>query len=601
IEKCKNKKSENLLKAASGSIQMQGEPGSTAKAKKSLVVNSQVIDNGMLQAIQKKIELEIELWIFRRLFSSRRRGYKVHYNKIYTYKIPNESITREIKQKFYQNELKRDIHFFSTEVAPVVEENLLWYFIASRTTTINLKYRDLLGLKALLSDKEANEHREMVEKFKGYYPGVIDEMIAYVDKHKPMRTFQNGCLHLWSEKLGDIYTREHLKPKHYNPKEDAWADQVERKYHPLACAVRMILVLPEVYMDFCKIDAEFIKNTLISENTAKDKKLCEVLLKIQDLVYMHAREKMDGSLYRGLYSALESMFGKERMEKLTTVELYKGMHAVIANFYKKSDSFDKRNKHILQGKFIIKNQTHVKCEAVLDTSQKDAGKHALASKYSLEENRWGISPDVHAHYHIYYVDNTTHQPRMLCMPMHVDADGHKYYLHTIRDIIEYIKELYEIAGSSDSVHPFKVHKKNKKWSYVKKKEERNKRVEELGEYEVVFYRIEEDPKKTKFTFAEFVPFYSHAEGNIAMPLFLTPLMQSAVDLGPFIKEKEHTLIDSLEFEDRAPDVYTYDSRYKNIEYSDVYSYYSNLYMLPHEEKRKGMECYAMSCATEKID
>ncbi|KAI5192880.1 hypothetical protein NEMIN01_2260 [Nematocida minor] len=266
---------------------------------------------------------------------------------------------------------------------------------------------------------------------------------------------------------------------------------------------------------------------------------------------------------------------------------------ILADFYEKSIIFND-NEYILMGKCAIKHQKYVRCEITLDFELDGAFKQIYKPIYSHVMDKWGVSPDVQPHYHVYYVDNTTHLSRILCMPIYKkDGSNDEHYLHTVSGIVEYIKKLHGIEEESDSIHPFKVRKKTREWSCIGE-EERSKTVKDLEEYEVVFYRIDEDLRKTKLTFAEFMPLKEDNNKTIRIPLFLTQLMQSAVELGPFIKEGEHTEVNmEIKFGDIALNLYEYNPKYTGKKYSCLHKYYSNLYILPEGEKRESLGCYIM--------
>ncbi|KAI5192615.1 hypothetical protein NEMIN01_2114 [Nematocida minor] len=541
---------------------------------------------------RKTIDLDISLWNEKRLYNSGRKKEKLNTKTIYRYDMSNKSMRDEVRLDSYQIQFREDIKDFFTRTAPLIQQSALCYFIASRCTTINTKYKDLLGLQEILKDNE-DECAKMVKSLEGYYPGIIGDMIAYIDKYRPTRTNNLPCSVEWNENLGDIYIREDLDLNHYSPEESSQAGGIDKKYRTVACAVRMVLVLPEVYKDFLNISPEFIKNTKTSKDLARKKQNCQILLKIQELVHMHAEEKINAGVYKELYTALEDVYEKDTFPKVAVTDLYRGIYTLLARFYENAGGMDKKKEYNLVGKCIIKNQKYMKCEIKVDLGTEDTDKRVLSLGYSLEKNKWDISPKIHKHYHVLYVNNATSQLRRLCMPIYVDSAGKDRYIHTIIDIINHIKVLYEVKEEADVIHPFKMNKRSKKWTYIKEKD-RNKKVEELEGHEVVFYRIDEDPAEKRFTFAKFRPLRSYKDGDIWIPLFLTPLMRRAVDLGPFIRmENEHKELSPVEVKDTVPDIYVYDYKYKEKKYSDFYKYYSNLYIQFDKEEKRSVDCYMM--------
>ncbi|KAI5193019.1 hypothetical protein NEMIN01_2363 [Nematocida minor] len=544
-------------------------------------------------------DLNTNLWNSIRLKNTGRRGYKISYNTLCESKCSKNRLIYMVKNEMYQTKLKIDISEFLEYIAPVTEKNALCYFIASRTTNTNTKYKDLLGLKRLFMDTESI-YRKMVESFAGYYPGVLDDMIAYVEKHEPMRINAKNPPTVWKKSLGDIYMSDCLEMNYALGGKQGRIGELKKKYHTLAYAVHMLAMLPEVSQDFSRISDEFIEETYTSESIARNKKNCQILLRIKRIVQMHKEERIDESVYNALYCIFENMYGEEAVQKSTAVGLYRAIYTLLAKFYEKAAVIEKKNKYVLAGKCIIKNQMHMKCKVAVDTAAEDRDRRLLSPEYSFEENRWVVAPDAPAHYHVYYVENTLGQVRVLCMPMYKEpGSGEEFYVHTIGDTVAYIKQLYGIKDSSDVVHPFKVNRETKEWSYIKTEEGyRKQTVKDLRGHEVVFYHIEEDIRTTKFTFAEFRSLNPYSEEVIFIPLFLTPLMRSAVGLGLFVvMAEEHKEMDSIKFENREPDTYVYDYKYMGPYYLDMYTYYNNLYILPN--RIQNAECYSMCCQLRK--
>ncbi|KAI5188986.1 hypothetical protein NEMIN01_0250 [Nematocida minor] len=595
----KKKKKENALEnmpSRASSDSQEAREKAEKDEKEAFHIYKTIALKNMRKANINKIKTEV--WSDRRLTNIRRKGYRSRHKTVYTIGPYAKPYIQNMGHEFHKDKIMRDIENFTRDFASQIKQNALWYFIASTTTNIATKYQTLLQLQDMLEDASAGEHKKMLTDLEGYYPGVIKDILAYSDSHQPMRIKKNSLPTEWKETLGDIYIRQTLKINHHMVEYQSKISQMEKKYSALAYAMRMILTLPEVYQDFSTISAKLIRKTRTSKDVSRNKKNYQILLAVQKLVQMHIAKTEDvADVYEEIYSVLESAFTEEALLKMMVVDLYREIYIVLGNFYENVEVLDTENEYILTGKCTITNHKYMKCEVTADVASRGTDKRVLASNYSLEENRWGISPNICTHYHVYCVDNTTQQLRKICMPMHIDENDEKHCLHTINDMVEHVKKLYGIEEKSDTVYPFKVRKETREWTYIKKGE-RSLTVKELEEYEVVFYRIEEDLKGAKFTFAEFRSLYSGAEDIIRIPLLLAPLMRSAIELGPFAMMGKHSVVDSIEFEKKVPDVYEYNRKYQNNDYSDVHNYYSNLYIPLH--KKKSMECYAMDCkvATE---
>ncbi|KAI5189386.1 hypothetical protein NEMIN01_0449 [Nematocida minor] len=540
-------------------------------------------------------EFGTSLWTSgERLSNARRKSYRSKHKTVYKSSLYDAEIGMYVASTVYKGKFKKAIEDFCAKTVFSIDQNPLWYFIISRSTTICTKYKDLFGLKELFRSIKDVKYKKMVERLKGYYPGVFDDMIKYIQKNRPIKISKDKKLSVWKETVGDIYLREYLQLNYCLIDEHEELSQIDEKYHEVVYAMRMILTLPEVHQDFSSITKEHIKKTYTNDDMFINMQHNIILTGIHKLAQMHAEEEIQEDIYANIHAALEKIHGKTILEKLSAVKLYKEIYTIVGIFYENAEVIDKSKDYVLVGKPVITKQKYMKCRAVVNTTADACGRISPHPTYSLKINRWTVSSHVHEHYHVYYVDNATNQPRTLCMPVYEDGSGQKHYMHSIGDTVKYIKKLYKIKKESDGIYPFKMNKKSKMWSYIEKSE-REQTVKDLPEYQVVFYRIEKDLMEKKFTFAEFRPLKEYDENNISIPLFLTPFMQAAVELGPFTRAKEHAELETIKFENKKASVYTYDEKYKGEKYSELHKYYCNLYIVPNKEKRRNTECYMMNC------
>ncbi|KAI5193014.1 hypothetical protein NEMIN01_2358 [Nematocida minor] len=552
------------------------------------------------EEIKEMKRIKISLWNDERLRNRKRRGNKAKQMATYSVNISDTWEMNNTSILSYKRKLRGYIKNFCTLIAPKTKDNKLWYFIGCESALTKTKYKALLGLRKIFEnteDKRDDEYREKLESLEGYYPGVFDEMIKYANKHRPVITSTENPLEEWKESLGDIYIRRDTEPNYYMMEEYKDISQIDRSCREIVQAVRMILMLPEVYQDFSILHEDPIYSLHISRDPRTKKKKRNILLLLREMATKIKNDDADmDKIHTDLYSNFEDLYGAEGLSKMTAVDIYTDIYKLLVNFYEEAEPFDSK-KTVLSGKAVIKNQKYVKCEIKSDIASKNVDRRVLGTERSFENNKWSVSSDICEHYHVHYLDNTTNDLRLLCMPIYEDDRGEKYYLHTINDIVDHIKALY--GTEAGSVHPFKVRKGTREWSYINKSE-RAQTMKDLEEHEVVFYRIDEDPKETAFRFVQFNPLNPHEKKSICIPLFLTSrLVRDAVKLGPFIKRDKHTEIDSIEFEKRKPDVYEYNTHYEEDEFSDIHKYYSNLYILPKEKGRKSISCYTMECQTER--
>ncbi|KAI5191507.1 hypothetical protein NEMIN01_1533 [Nematocida minor] len=581
-------------------------------------------------------DLLFSLWTEKRLDNKRRKAYKkFHTTEKHPRLLDMQRKMIDTNRKDYQDKLKKSIDEYF-DISDKIKDHMFWYYIASKNTITDQRHRTFFGLKWLFKNGEV-DYMKKIESFEGYYPDVSDDMIDYIEKYQPMRSPKGNPITTWKETFGDIYMRERFYIEHFMPSEQEAISKLEEKYRALACAVQMIFMLPEVCQDFSKINEKFIEKThtlnteLISDVSKK------VLLALHKLLKLHMFGNKDVNAYNELYEIFESERKEKKLLELTETGLYKEMYTIIGDFYEKAAVVYEKN-HVLKGKLIITNQRYKVCRKTVKLNpQKEGSYESVKSpEYEPAKNEWKVSSNTHMHYHIYYVDNLAGCTRMLCMPIHEEGRK-KYYMHTIEDMIEHIEKLYEIKEKTEKVHPFKVEKKTRKWEYIKESD-RGQTMETLLEYDLVFYHVKEsieildfideknrntvaepieeeyievvelssekDVKNAEFTFAEFSPKTPHGENTTCIPLLLTPLMQHAVALGPFIKKEDadHTVIKSVETIDQKPNVYVYnEEKYGGKNFSDMYNYYSNMYIQQDEEKKKNIDCYIMNCKTEKKD
>ncbi|KAI5192964.1 hypothetical protein NEMIN01_2320, partial [Nematocida minor] len=445
-------------------------------------------------------------WQSTKLTNLVRHRHVITYDNLHECRHSAKYLNGLAKDNVYQRKLKNDIKYFFDNISSLIKDNGFLYFLASRPTRLNPKHRYLFGTKYLCVNSENTAYKKMVESFAGYYPGIVDDLIAYLEENEPMKIREDKFPAEWKRTLGDIYMSECPKVNYKMFKKQRNIAQVDSRHRALAYAMHMIIMLPEVYQDFSKISEKFIEETCNSMSDDKDrnKRNVQIILVMREIMRMHIGEIIDEAAYAKLYNMLKSVLGEARMLQATAVDLYAHIYSFLVEFYKKAVIFDKNNRYVLVGKYVIKKQRQIKGEIVVNMAAGKPEERMSAPSYSFEEGIWSVSPVKHSHYHVYYVDNTMGQPRRLCMPIYKGEESkEEQYLHTIDGIVEYIKELYEMAKNSDFIHPFKVDKETKKWSYISASD-RSKTAKELEGYEVVFYHIK-DSLEENFTFAEFEP------------------------------------------------------------------------------------------------
>ncbi|KAI5189105.1 hypothetical protein NEMIN01_0271, partial [Nematocida minor] len=537
-QKEQEKKEERERKQEELRIQIQDRQRKLEEAKMERQKKQEEKEKKMEKKELKNMSnINASLWNNRRLENKRRRGYKTKHEAVHVTKISDESEFKATRTAAYQRAFRNYIKNFSEIISEEVEKNKLWYCIACESTYIRGRYKALLTLRDLFkngNNKEDAECTEKVRKLEGYYPSVFDEMIKYKNKHQPMLTDTIKPLTEWKETLGDVYLRKNLQPNYHLIDKNSDVRKYDEKYHETVRAVCMVLVLPEVYEDFSTMDIDYVSAVQTSDNTLRESKNKKILLPLHRIIEKVKNEQeVTEDMYKNLYDAFVLVYSAEEMLGLTAACLYRDMYISLADFYenakvyyeiprtsnnkpkasnskpkasddkpkastRKSKASDDKprpsddNKYILLGKPVIKHQKHAVYTVEADIESKEVYTRAKIVKRSIDENNWTVSANVCDHYHVYYLDNDTNYLRLLCMPIYEDKRGVKHYLHTIDDIVEYIKDLHGIEPEKDHVHPFKVDRETSVWSYVKEDEERRQTVKDFAGHEVVFYRIEED-------------------------------------------------------------------------------------------------------------
>ncbi|OAG32475.1 hypothetical protein NEIG_01398, partial [Nematocida sp. ERTm5] len=90
------------------------------------------------------------------------------------------------------------------------------------------------------------------------------------------------------------------------------------------------------------------------------------------------------------------------------------------------------------------------------------------------------------HYHVQFVDNERHTVTMIHLPYYIHKKENgttiNYQLHDIRDIVDYLKSIFNIRRSGGNynivgVHPFKYSRKDKTWSLITEESDLNKTIQ----------------------------------------------------------------------------------------------------------------------------
>ncbi|KAI5167358.1 hypothetical protein NEIRO03_1872 [Nematocida sp. AWRm78] len=306
-------------------------------------------------------------------------------------------------------------------------------------------------------------------------------------------------------------------------------------------------------------------------------------------------------------------------------------------------------KMMSQGKETIVSQKYVKCR--IKIIKKEINYIGVGKKirricepptYSIGSYT-AIQLSSHYHYHIQLVDNTRHRVHVVHLPFYTSKknDTVKYlYVHTIKDIVEHLKNTFSIETPEDSpftnnVYPFKYNRNKKTWSLISDDTTLSKTMLDMHnlKHDVVFYHIEENIKTTEFVFVQFntisMDIYTDKITSISklevrnrhqieddkngikprIPLFFSKFISSAVHLIPYsLKSTEYEVKLINSYTDLVPVEFlhyfikeitrNFIRPYRIIELSNTFvyikNYYTDFFIISLMREYEDCGCYSMN-------
>ncbi|KAI5185337.1 hypothetical protein NEIRO03_2002 [Nematocida sp. AWRm78] len=401
--------------------------------------------------------------------------------------------------------------------------------------------------------------------------------------------------------------------------------EVEKEWN-LQRQLLLILCIPEIYEDLFYMEYEEIdllrKRILASSLKQQYKSLCDQFCIIE---YLYGKVHNNSKIMHDSYQKILKIKMNVSLYKHTDIGIYQLVYKLFAYFYKYSFHLYKthNNDHINNPSFLEHNdnnylymRNYTKIHSIGKNAYQGKGViletrikiYSMLFKYNNAEtnNRtldnitekkmsyvfnWKnhIVISYTPHYHVKFVDNSTHGMYVIHLPFFVTTKNGTttyHYIHTIEEIVKYIIDIfYSTTINSNkksryNVYPFKYNRQDKTWSIITrrapKKDQIKKRrlensnnicdmdktIEEMHNdgFDVVFYYIKENIKTTEFVFAQFNPidaetinaayreneeeakklFDGYMPNNDAprIPLFLPRIMTSAVHFGPYVLKPE---------------------------------------------------------------
>lgn len=456
----------------------------------------------------------------------------------------------------------------------------MWLVFSRLGVSLNIK---MYALEFLANN--IDEMKVELENLDLYYEGIVSNALDYLRKNTTQ--FKRDKIHetaLKEEKetLGDIWFKKDLKKPYYMEKLDVLDDNTRNnRMQSFESKLQQILCIPEVYEDFATITYQFIKKTKYEIFCYKY--ISQLFLGrfaiIEYLHYAVNKNTKEKDIASESYKEVCTLKrGKVYLSECSASEVYKEVYEVLCLFYeyaspyctiqkteteeqKKSGDLKKCIKpenntelYKLAGKSVIKAQIYLLCIVRIlrnDFTIESGYKQIDAPSYVEERNVWTASPIKKEHYHVQYVNNSTHQIKTVHLPYYFEMSGkekRRVCIHTINDIVSHIKKIFNIPSGYDvisNVYPFKRSKRSGKWSLIDHADEdRNTTVQymESRGYNVVFYYIEEKLEDGNFVLMQFngsknTPYNNEEQRSSAqrrsIPLFLSPFMLRAAELGPY--------------------------------------------------------------------
>ncbi|KAI5167046.1 hypothetical protein NEIRO03_2531 [Nematocida sp. AWRm78] len=510
-------------------------------------------------------------------------------------------------------------------------------FLLLRTTFKRIKEKNLLNVSNLPNPL--------------YYNGFLNDLISYIKSHGQITIHsreKSSSLYVGkrTETLGDIWINKEVSLYCCCSGINSLIDiEGEERDIKLKEKLNAILLIPEVYKDFYKITLKHVNifiTKIRSEIFNRDEKNKSKNIvssaddlkieQLEDLKYImsyliHIAQK-DEELAKEAYNTIKQikLHGK-LIGDYNVIDVYGFICNTVGIFYKYHGMIYKLDQK--QKEIIINRTQLIHIDNIYDPQacNKLLGEDSLKAQQlfkstaniknldKIENSSFICSIDIDNldythifsgntplltikdHYHVQFVDNEWHTVTMVHIPYYIyrKKNGRilNYQFHNIRDIVKYLKGIFNIRkndrsgvfkikknkkmgvfnirGKSNSckigsVYPFKYSREDGTWSLITKGSDLNKTIMSIENENcnVVFYYIKENIYETEFCFAQFV-YSSEVKNNVKddnmdktrIPLFLPRFMVSGAVLGPYDKNGINYNVFILgEYKDLIPIDYT---------------------------------------------
>ncbi|KAI5158967.1 hypothetical protein NEPAR05_2311 [Nematocida parisii] len=468
----------------------------------------------------------------------------------------------------------------------------VWTLIKNIKLDIYSKNRLIMYMVNLDSDELRNPV---------YYNGFFTDLFKYIQVHGPsvyintIRSTHNEISNIKQKKetLGDIWINKEVnvyccycgisKQIVIEVSESDTEKDIKLKKN-----MNIILYIPEVYEDFCKIPLRLISKIFKNLEEELDNKSNSITMENififnYIIMYLIGVVQENSDIIEESYNIIKKIEKYNNNSKISIydfdcIEVYTIVCNAVKLFYEKFPYVymlsheeksllrsKKFNKYIyadpnsrynkIMGGHTVTSQKYIKHYAIInETIESESARNKckiIIINGNIHINMASIEISIKEHYHVQFVDNVRHTLEIIHLPYYLHKTKSNkfilYQIHKIKNIITYLKYVYDIGAdmykkNQGYLYAFKYNTNNKAWSLISDTDDLSKTVEQMERtgYNIIFYYVKENIHETKFYLAEFTyPLSIKNEindNNInkpRIPLLLSVFMFSAIILGPY--------------------------------------------------------------------
>ncbi|KAI5166507.1 hypothetical protein NEIRO03_0532 [Nematocida sp. AWRm78] len=461
----------------------------------------------------------------------------------------------------------------------------IWTLIKNIKLNVYSKNRLIMHMVDLDSDELRNPV---------YYNGFLTDLFKYMQVHGPsvyINTISN--IKQKKETLGDIWINKEVniyccycgisKQIVIEVSESDIEKDIKLKKN-----MNIILYIPEVYEDFCKIPLRLISRVFKelkekSYNNSNNITMENIFIYNHIIMYLIGVVQENSDIIEESYNIIKEIEKDINNSKISIydfncIEVYTIVYNAVKFFYEEFPYVymlsheennllrsKKFNKYIyvhpssrynkIMGGHTVTLQKYIRHCAIINETIKSESAHDKCKIIIINDkmytNMTSTEISIKEHYHVQFVDNVRHTLEIIHLPYYLHKTANSKYvlhqIHKIKDIITHLKCVYDIGTSKYKknqgyLYAFKYNIKSKAWSLVRGTKNLNKTVEEMEStgHNIIFYYVNENIHETKFYLAEFTyPLSIKDEINDdnihkpRIPLLLSVFMSSAIIIGPY--------------------------------------------------------------------